>query len=158
VDRWQTKGAVLAEGLARLLQRCRAAAPPDEELHFFIDKHGGRNTYAAMLQHAIPDGFVAAQHESNLRSTYIVHGTTQRLHFTFQPRADGEHLCVAYASMVSKYIRELSMGEFNDFWQREVPGLKPTAGYPVDAVRYFAAIRPAMERLGIGESIVWRKK
>jgi hypothetical protein len=158
VDRWQTKGAVLGEGLARLIQGCRAAAEPGESLRFFVDKHGGRNNYAALLQHAIPDGFVIAQEESNRRSTYVVRGTPQPIRLTFQPRADADHLCVAYASMVSKYLRELLMAEFNQFWQAEVPGLKPTAGYPVDAVRFFAAIRPVVERRGFAESVLWRKK
>jgi len=54
---------------------------------------------------------------------------------TFQPRADQSYFCVALASMVSKYLRELLMGEFNRFWQEHVPGLRPTAGYPTDAAR-----------------------
>ena len=32
--------------------------------------------------------------------------------------------------MISKYLRELFMAEFNDFWQKEVPGVVPTAGVP----------------------------
>jgi len=37
-------------------------------------------------------------------------------------------------------------------------GLKPTAGYPGDAARFYEGIRPAMERLGVQESAVWRRK
>jgi hypothetical protein len=48
------------------------------------------------------------------------------------------------------------MREFNRFWQAHVPGLKATAGYPLDAVRYIDAIRPAMLKLGIAERLVWR--
>jgi hypothetical protein len=39
-----------------------------------------------------------------------------------------------------------------------VPGIAPTAGYPLDAKRFIDEIRPAMERLGIPESAVWRVK
>jgi len=65
---------------------------------------------------------------------------------------------VALASMVSKYVRELLMREFNAFWQQHVPGLKPTAGYPGDAARFFAAIRPAAVQLGIPEDVLWRRR
>ena len=75
---------------------------------------------------------------------------------SFQPRADGEQFCVALASMVSKYLRELFMGEFNRFWQTHLPDLAPTAGYPADAPRYFAALGPVLEQLGVAADDVWR--
>ena len=65
---------------------------------------------------------------------------------------------VALASMISKYVRELLMREFNRYWLAHVPGLKPTAGYPQDAVRYIDAIRPALLKLGIAERAVWRSR
>ena len=34
----------------------------------------------------------------------------------------------------------------------------PTAGYPVDAKRFFAEINPAMAKLGLTDDQVWRKK
>jgi hypothetical protein len=60
--------------------------------------------------------------------------------------------------MVSKYLRELLMLEFNRFWQARVPGLKPTAGYPGDAARFFEAILPAAKQLRIAEGTLWRRK
>jgi hypothetical protein len=60
--------------------------------------------------------------------------------------------------MASKYLRELLMLEFNRFWCGQVPGLKPTAGYPGDSSRFFAAIQPALERLGLPEEAVWRRR
>jgi hypothetical protein len=50
------------------------------------------------------------------------------------------------------------MAEFNGFWREQVPGLRPTAGYPADARRFYEAIRPAAERLGIPEAALWRRK
>lgn len=158
VDRWGSKGAVLGEGLTELLRWNRTAAAGDDALAFVVDKHGGRNAYAPMLQEALPDGLVVAQQESLARSAYTVLGVGRDIRLAFQPRADAEHFCVALASMVSKYLRELLMLEFNRFWQAQVPGLKPTAGYPGDSVRFFEAIRPALGRLGIAESAVWRCK
>src|SRR5262249_13611948 len=123
-----------------------------------VDKHGGRNTYAAMLQDALPDGLVVAREEGMARSVYGVLGLPRDVRLTFQPRADGEHFCVALASMAGKYLREVLMHEFNQFWLEQVPGLKPTAGYPGDAGRFWEAIRPAAERLGLPEAAVWRRR
>ena len=50
------------------------------------------------------------------------------------------------------------MGEFNAYWRRHVPDLKPTAGYPGDAARFFAAIRPLLHGLGIAEESLWRER
>jgi hypothetical protein len=156
LDHWGSKGAVLAHGLAELVQ-CNRGLDGDT-LRFFVDKHGGRNTYTAILQHAFADGLVVADEERLARSSYRVLGLDRGVGLTFQPRADAEHFCVALASMVSKYLREVLMAEFNRFWQEQVPGLKPTAGYPGDAARFLAAIRPALERLGLAEDALWRRK
>jgi ribonuclease HII len=156
LDAYGSKGAVLAHALARLL-RCaleRTAGP----VAFFIDKHGGRNAYAAQLQDALTDGVVLATMEGLARSAYRVQGLGRPVRFTFQPRADREHFCVALASMAAKYQRELLMGELNRFWQGHVPGLRPTAGYPGDALRFLEAIRPAARRLGIPDEALWRRK
>ena len=50
------------------------------------------------------------------------------------------------------------MRQFNRFWLRHVDGLRPTAGYPGDARRFYNAIRPTMRKLKMKESQVWRKK
>jgi ribonuclease HII len=154
LDTHGSKGAVLGEALVELL----AWKPVAGDAHYFIDKHGGRNHYAALLQHAVGDGMVVVEEEGSQRSRYRLLGLDRDVRFTFQPRADGAYFCVALASMVSKYLREVLMHEFNRFWCGQVPGLKPTAGYPGDAARYWKAIRPAAERLGLGEREVWRRK
>jgi hypothetical protein len=60
--------------------------------------------------------------------------------------------------MVSKYLREVAMHQFNAFWKKHVPDLEPTAGYHGDADRFYREIRPAMRQLGIEKSAVWRKR
>ncbi len=158
LEQWGSKGAVLGHGLAELVRCNHEFAAGTEPVHFFVDKHGGRNTYAAMLQEAVPGGMVVAHEEGMDRSVYSVLGFGQEMRLTFQPRADSEHFCVALASMISKYLREVLMHEFNGFWRQHLPDLKPTAGYPGDANRFYAAIRPVVERLGIPEASVWRRK
>ncbi|MBI3821507.1 MAG: hypothetical protein HY289_02380 [Planctomycetes bacterium] len=155
IDRWDSKAAVLSVAMTQLMQSCLQETD-GESLRFVVDKHGGRNAYSAVLQHAFADGFVLAEEEGRERSVYRVEGLDREVHITFMPKADVRHFTVALASMISKYVRELLMGEFNRFWLTHVPGLTPTAGYPNDAVRYIDAIRPAMLKLGIAERAVWR--
>ncbi len=153
-----SKGAVLALGLADLVRAHDELEGEAEPVVFFVDKHGGRNGYAGILQHALPEGMVLAHEEGMQRSRYSILGLNRDLRLVVEPRADQQHFCVALASMVSKYLRELLMLEFNHFWQQHVPGLKPTAGYPGDSARFFDAIRPAMQDLGIPEPTVWRQR
>jgi ribonuclease HII len=158
VDGNGSKGAVLAEALTSLLRQMEASAVGADDLRFAVDKHGGRNCYAALIQHGLQRGMVAVLEEGMERSAYRVHGLGRETQVVFQPRAESEHLCVALASMVSKYVRELCMTEFNRFWRVRVPGLKPTAGYPTDATRFWKAIRPAAVKMGLTEAQLWRQK
>lgn len=158
LERWGSKGAVLGHALTRLLECLEQLDGDGEAVHFYIDKHGGRNTYAAMLQNALPDCMVVARKEGAQQSVYRVLGMKREVHFTFQPKADRDHFCVALASMVSKYLRELLMHEFNEFWRTHIADLKPTAGYPGDAARFFEAIAPTARKLGIAAETLWRKK
>jgi ribonuclease HII len=161
LDRWQTKGAILGLGLSELLRRglsphSAMGNGKEEPIDFVIDKHGGRNCYFAMLQQAMGEQMVVAHEEGMYRSSYSVCG--KGIRFTFQPRADAEHFCVALASMASKYLRELFMVEFNQFWQSHLPDLAPTAGYPGDSGRYYKAIRPVAKQLGIPRTALWRRR
>ena len=157
-DTCDSKAAALAFGLTHLLRECIEAAPVGEPIAFLIDKHGGRNQYAPILSAALPGAFVWGRTEGAERSIYDVQGLDRLVRVTVQPRADAEHFPVALASMVSKYLREVLMGEFNAFWRRHVADLAPTAGYPTDAVRFFEQIRSAMATLGLTERQVWRRK
>jgi hypothetical protein len=123
----------------------------------FCDKHGGRNRYAALLQEVFPEQLVLVRQEGAELSKYRVQVADRQVEFRFQPKGE-QHLPTALASMTAKYLRELAMRPFNTFWQRHVPGLKATAGYPGDARRFFAEIRAAKERLGISDQVLWRER
>ncbi|MBI3407410.1 MAG: hypothetical protein HY040_03515 [Planctomycetes bacterium] len=155
IERWDSKAAVLGICLADLLGEC-LKTPAKEPFEVVVDKHGGRNSYSALLQHAFPDGMVLAREEGAARSIYEVRGTSRKINITFMPRAEQASFCVALASMVSKYVREALMGEFNRFWLAKTPGLKPTAGYPGDAERFFRDILPALAGLGVSKEKIWR--
>ena len=96
------------------------------------DKHGGRNFYNRFLQQQFPEFLVEVHHESRDESIYRWGPPTERIEIRF--RVGGEaFLPAALASMAAKYLRELAMRPFNEFWCGRVPDLAPTAGYPTDA-------------------------
>lgn len=154
VARHDSKAAVPAWALTELLRRLRPST--SEALHVFVDKLGGRNHYQPLLQQVFPDHLVLGREEGAGRSAYRACGSSGDLEIAFEPEADQRHLPVALASMLSKYIREMLMGMFNRFWQEHVPGLRPTAGYPSDARRFYDDIRAARQQLGIADELLWR--
>lgn len=119
------------------------------------DKHGGRKHYARWLQEYVAGGLVQVHHESPRQSDYGWQENGRRIEFSF--RAGGEaNLAVAVASMTAKYVRELSMLAWNEFWQAEIPELRPTKGYPLDARRFKRQIAPRQKELGIDDTRIWR--
>lgn len=137
------------------LQLLRSLWGPDDGEDAFIvaDKHGGRNRYDELLADVLDGQMIFRREEGRERSEYRV-GTAD-IHFRKQAEV---HFPVAVASMISKYVRELSMALFNQYWCGHVPQLKPTAGYPVDARRFKAEIADAQLRLGIVDDDLWRHR
>ena len=150
-----TKGAALSHisiGLARRLYD--QVATEGEPVAFTFDKHGGRNRYGALLQEHFPEGWIETRDEARSVSHYR---QGERLSFAFRTKGEAE-LPVALASMAAKLLRELSMKAFNTYWSMHVPGIKPTAGYPLDAKRFKAAIAAKQVELGIGDEVLWRSR
>ena len=145
-----------ALALSRLsLNLLRSVWNPDDEQPTLVicDKHGGRNRYDDLLAEVLDDRMIFAVGESRERSVYRVGSTELR----FQMKAEA-NFPVALASLVCKYVRELSMQVFNQFWAEQVPGLRPTAGYPVDALRFKQDIAEAQARLAITDDVLWRER
>ena len=159
VDEFGSKGTVLGRGLIELLVSLTAAVPADGgPIAFACDKQGGRNFYASILQEAFPDGWVVAEREGAEESRYRVECLPREITITFRPRADADSVAVALASMLCKYLREVCMRQFNRYWATHVPGIVHTAGYPLDAKRFYDQIQPAMAKSGLTADQVWRKK
>ena len=128
-----------------------------EPVVIVCDKHGGRNYYGRLLQQQFPDPLIEVHGERAEHSLYRWGPSEARVEIHF--RAGGEDfLPAALASMTSKYLRELAMRAFNDFWCTRVPGLAPTAGYPRDARRFKTAIEPLQLAMGIADQLVWRDR
>ena len=67
-------------------------------------------------------------------------------------------LATALASMTAKYLRELHMIQFNAYFQARVPGLKPTAGYGLDAWRFLDDIAAARAADGLAGPTLLRTR
>jgi ribonuclease HII len=156
VKRCGNKAEVLSLTTLELARRVLDRLPAGDAV-VLCDKHGGRSRYAALLQHVFPEELVRVRHESAALGVYEVRYAGRAIEFRFQPKGE-RHLPTALASMTAKYLRELAMRPFNDFWQRHVDGLRPTAGYPTDAGRFFADISAARRKLKIAKHAVWRSR
>ncbi len=164
IARLGTKGAVLSAAslqLARdvLDEFLNSQSGPSElstaPVLLQFDKHGGRNRYAALLQHTFAGDWIDTEHESRSESRYRWQVAGRAYRATFRAKGESQ-LPTALASMVAKYTRELCMKAFNKFWCDQVPGLKPTAGYPVDAQRFRSEIAERQAELGISNHALWR--
>lgn len=149
------KGELLSHVTLRLA--ADLAAPLEGAISIICDKHGGRNRYADLLAEHFPDVFVEIYGECREQSVYAFGREDRRIDVCFRTRAESI-LAVGLASMVSKYLRELSMRAFNRFWCSRIEGLRPTAGYPQDAVRFKREIADRQRRLGIDDDVLWRRK
>lgn len=156
VERHASKGAALS-CLTLALAAQSIQSLPQRPVTVICDKHGGRNAYAPLLERAFPEALIEICGEGRERSVYRFGPQDCRTEFRFQMKAES-YLPAALASMCSKYLRELSMLAFNEFWCRRVPGLCPTAGYPSDAKRFKDAIAAALAELGIEDRRIWRSR
>ncbi|HLA86371.1 MAG TPA: hypothetical protein VJL29_16415 [Thermoguttaceae bacterium] len=154
--RYDSKGLALSHVTLDLLARLIDGLDR-EPIYVLCDKHGGRNRYADLLAEHFPDAFVEIHGESAARSTYRLGPPDRRVEIVFAVGGEA-YLPAALASMASKYLRELAMKALNAFWTARVEGLRPTAGYPVDARRFKKEIAACQASLGIDDDLVWRKK
>jgi hypothetical protein len=114
-----------------------------------IDKQGGRDHYTSLLLRTFPEAHLKVMAESEESSTYLMTEGNCRTLLWFRPRSETESLPTALASMICKYLRELFMHGFNAWWCRQIPQLKPTAGYHGDGMRWLMEVEPHLSRLGI---------
>ncbi|GIW97177.1 MAG: hypothetical protein KatS3mg111_0510 [Pirellulaceae bacterium] len=157
ISRWGSKGIVLSQLTLQLARHCLTSYAHDGILptEVFCDRHGGRRNYSGLLVDVFPEAWFECRRCDRHRSSY----TDPQRHLQFHFSVGGDRLPpVAAASMWAKYVRERSMECFNAFWTGHLPGLRPTAGYPVDATRFAEAIAPTARRLNITRHDYWRCK
>lgn len=153
--------ALAADLLATVLDRW-----PREPVHITMDSHGGRRYYAGLLAGAFPMMAVEALEESATVSRYRLRrggggngtGTPAPVLVTVRNRCETWSLATALASMAAKYVRELHMRQMNAYFRSLVPGLRPTAGYGLDAWRFLGEVAAAREAGGIADALILRSR
>ena len=105
------------------------AGLPDAPVIAFCDKHGGRNHYAALLQRQFPEWLVEVRREGCDESVYRFGPPDRRVEVGFHVRCE-RFLPAALASMTAKYLREVFMRPFNDFWCADSPACGPRRAIP----------------------------
>jgi ribonuclease HII len=157
VRRTGNKSEFLFACFGEILNDLRRAFPGDD-LVLFVGKHGGKTFYQRNLQSLFFFRPMEVERETRRQSTYHIDDEGRRITIHFLVDGEDQHFLIALASCVSKYLRELGMSLFNRYWQQQVPGLRPTAGYGLDARRFLRAIRPHAEALRIGEECLVRER
>ena len=114
---------------------------PGVDLHVVVDRQGGRVHYRDSLLRMFPGMDLRIVSEDQDASAYVLSNAIRSVHMSFRVKAEEYSLPVALASMVSKYIRELLMGQINRYFQGLCPELKATAGYWQDGKRFIKDIR-----------------
>jgi ribonuclease HII len=156
VEQHGNKAAALSTQTLSLVAQLLAPLP-EAPVVIICDKHGGRNKYGPLLQQTFPEYLVEVHRETAAESIYRWGPASRRVEIRFVVKGE-RYLPAALASMASKYLRELAMQAFNDFWRRHLPDLKPTAGYPTDARRFKTEIQAVQQRLGVDDRILWRNR
>lgn len=145
---WDSKSLLLSRLSLQLLD---GLWDRSEATLVVCDKHGARNRYDDLIDEICDGEFIFRLEEGKPLSRYKVGASELR----FQMKAEA-HFPVAVSSMVAKYLRETSMELLNRFWREQMPGIKPTKGYPQDAKRFRALIEQECVKLGLVESDWWR--
>ena len=151
------KASLLSSFSLGLVKEAAAALPAESDIYVACDKHGGRQHYLRFLVEIWPGALLDVEWERPESSRYRTRVDGRLAVIEFRKGGESE-LPVALASMVSKYVREVSMAEFNAFWRRHLPDVRPTAGYPVDAARFRRETEDVRRALGITDNVFWRTK
>jgi hypothetical protein len=128
------------------------------DLHVFVDRLGGRSDYRSLLGLAFPERHVHELEVSEGVSRYRLGAAASDWFVEFRVDADKQHLPVALASMVAKYVREALMARFNEFWRRWLPEIRPTAGYSQDAARFLTDLQPVVHSAGVPRELFVRSR
>jgi hypothetical protein len=145
--------ALAAEVLSAVERRL-----PDGPIHVTMDRHGGRRYYARILAGAFPMTSIETLEESPGASRYRLHRAAAPLDLTVRDRCETWSVPTALASMAAKYVRELHMRQLNAYFQSLVPGLRPTAGYGLDAWRFLDEVAAARAAAGVPDNVILRQR
>ena len=153
LDSGLNKSDILSQATLDLAASLASRSAASEPRLIWCDRHGGRRRYAPLVSRAFDLPLVRPLEETATCSAYEL-PPDGRIEFTVGGEA---RIPVALASMTAKYLRELCMRAFNAFWGARLAGLEPTAGYPVDALRWRRDAAAAIEETGLDIDAIWRR-
>ncbi|MGQ9592608.1 MAG: hypothetical protein ACUVYA_20200 [Planctomycetota bacterium] len=166
LERCKVKSRVSLRLVGSFLRRLWARFP-GEDVEVTVDRQGGRARYGPILYKLLGPRGIRTEEETDAVSAYLVSrpkapsakgGGPGSFRVRFVVDAERLSLPAALASMCSKYIRELHMALFNRFWTEKQKGLKPTAGYVVDARRFLEETAALRESLRIDDRLLVRRR
>ncbi len=151
------KSTLLSHATLGLVRRILSQCSPDRprQVRIVCDKHGGRGYYLGVLQHFFPDATWRIVLESRPLSRYTACLGNLCLTIDFQSKGE-QFLPTALASIYAKFHREIAMKAFNAYWQQQIPGIRPTAGYPADAARFAEETARRRAELALPWESFWR--
>jgi len=159
VDLRGNKAEVLFLEAAAMVERALSAAEgAGAALEAVCDRQGARARYSALLQQRFPARFIQVLGEGPGVSAYDLGGRPASARARFQVKADAAWCVVGVASMIAKYLREVHMAALNAWFLREAPGVRPTAGYWTDGLRFLAETAAARARLRVDDAVLIRKR
>jgi len=138
IGQMRNKSSVLFSQTVRLIDAViRSASEP--RIDIYIDKQGGKIRYLNDLLRSFgPSADLKVLGERADDSGYRLRFQGKTVTLRFLAGGEMHRMAIALASIVSKYMRELFMLQFNRYWQRLYPDIKPTAGYWTDGKRFLA--------------------
>jgi len=144
----KNKSEVLFSQTVRLITKVLDDSQ-ENNVRICIDKQGGKDSYVKNLLQAFSDANLAVEKEDRQESIYCLNYPNRSIKIHFCEKGESQHLLIAWASLISKFLRELFMTQFNAFWRSHNPELRPTAGYWEDGHRFLNDIEPILSRLKI---------
>ena len=149
INRYYDNGQNKLDLDVAMFERLARHATRHTEASVYCGMVGGIRDYRTRLQ--MPAEVLSACKGA---VAYNTPGGTMR----FEVDADARHLPVALASMLGKYVRELSMHRINTFYQARDPDLKPASGYhdPVTSA-FIEATEPHRRALNIAPDCFERR-
>ena len=126
------------------------------------DRQGGRTRYGRSLAGEFPEAQIETFVEQKEISTYEltipeVEGCP-RMFIAFMEKGENTQLPIALASMGAKYLRELMMHQFNQWFHTYDADIKPTAGYYQDGKRWLQDTIEVRRKIGVPDERIVRKR
>ncbi len=152
----KNKSEILFSQTARLIYEV-LKTDSEKNVRICADKQGGKDNYTRNLLRTFSDAQLKVVNEGPDESEYTLTFPRRCVNLHFSKKGEQKHLLVAWASILSKYVRELFMLQFNAFWTAQNPDLLPTAGYWEDGQRFMKDIQPLLQQLNISPADLVRQ-